>query len=169
MDICSFNSIVKARTPLLALLVLALVPGRSLADKVEYSALVESVPHLVIRSNAPEGDALVRAICIGAGMVELRLGAEFDVGAGKGETATLSLKSAGKTASVSGTSLQSIDAPMTGSSELLATISSADPIFSVLASGVSIRFSGSIKGSPSVSLGAEATKSLKKFLASCKA
>lgn len=164
-------NIVKAWRPVgrPAMFIATLLPNPVLADKVEYTGVTDSVPRVEIRSNAPEGDALIRAICLGFGMVELRLGAEFDVGAGKGEAVTVTLKSAGKAANVSGASLQSIDSPMTGSSELLATVRSADAIFSVLASGAAIRFSGSIKGAQSVSIGADATKSLKKFLASCKA
>ena len=144
-------------------------PNEALAAKIEYSALADSVPRLVIRSTESESDALIRATCTQAGIVELRLGAELDVGTGNGGVATLALRSAGKTANISGVSLLSIDSPMTGGSELLATIPSADPIFEVLTSGASIRFSGSIKGAQSVSIGSEATKSLKKFLASCKA
>jgi hypothetical protein len=154
---------------LLGLLAATFLPNDTLAAKIEYSAIADSAPHLVIRSTETESDALIRAICSQAGMVELRLGAEFDVGAGNGGAVTLALRSAGKTANISGVSLLSIDSPMTGGSELLATIPSADPVFDLLTSGASIRFSGSIKGVQSVSIGSEATKSLKKFLASCKA
>jgi hypothetical protein len=147
----------------------AFIANAAFAAKIEYSALAESVPHLVIRSTETESDALIRATCSQAGTVELRLGAELDVGAGNGGTATLALRSGGKTANISGVSLLSIDSPMTGGSELLATVPSSDPVFEVLTSGASIRFSGSIKGVQSVSIGLEATKSLKKLLASCKA
>jgi hypothetical protein len=171
MRLWTLSGVAKTRklVGLLGPLAAAFLPNEALAAKIEYSAVADSAPHLVIRSTESESDALIRAVCSQPGMVELRLGAELDVGAGNGGTATLALRSAGKTANISGVSLLSIDSPMTASSELLATIPSTDPIFEVLASGASIRFSGSIKGVQSVSIGAEATRSLKKFLASCKA
>jgi hypothetical protein len=171
MTLWDFVDVAKVWPPvgLRAVFVATFVSTPAFADKIEYAAIADSVPHLVIRSNETESDAFIRATCSQTGMVELRLGAEFDVGAGKGGAVTLTLKSAGKTANISGVSLQSIDSPMTGSSELLATVPSTDPVFAVLSSGASIRLSGSIKGAQSVSVGNEATKSLKKFLASCKA
>jgi hypothetical protein len=147
----------------------AAIPSDASAAKVEYAAVADSVPHLVIRSNAPEGDAILRATCPQGSIVELRLGAELDVGHGNGAAVTLSAKSAGKTAKISGISLFSIDSPMTADSELLATVPTTDPIFDVLTSGAAVRFSGSIQGAQSVTLGAAATKSLKKFLAECAA
>jgi hypothetical protein len=171
MSLWDFTDVAKIWRPvgLRTFFVATLVSSPAFADKIEYAAIADSVPHLVIRSNETESDAFIRATCPQTGMVELRLGAEFEVGSGNGAAVSLTLKSAGKTANISGVSLQSIDSPMTGGSELLATIPSADPIFAVLSSGASIRLSGSIKGAQSLSIGNEATKSLKKFLASCKA
>jgi hypothetical protein len=143
--------------------------SQAAAPKVAYFADATSVPHLVIRSDAPEGDAILRSTCPQGSVVELRLGAEFDVGHGNGAAVALSAQSAGTTAKISGVSLFSIDSRMTGSSELLATVPTTDPIFSVLTSGATIRFSGAIDRAQSVTLGATATKSLKKFLADCAA
>jgi hypothetical protein len=170
MRLWDFADVARVWTPLglRAFIVATLTSTPALADKIEYTAIADLAPHLVIRSNAPEGDAFIRATCSQAGVVELRLGAELDVTAGKDGMASLTLRSAGKTANISGAALQSIDSPMTGSSELLATIPSTDPVFAVLTSGAPVRLSGSIKGAQSVSIGNEATKGLKKFLASCK-
>jgi hypothetical protein len=136
-------------------------------DAAEYKAQERSAPYLEIRSNEAESDTILRATCPNAGVIDLRIGAEFQVGGGDGKSVNLVLQSGGKTARIKGISLPSADQQMTGGTELVASVPIDDPIFEVLAAGAPIRFTGSIKETK-VALGASASAALKRFLDRCK-
>lgn len=138
------------------------------AAAANYTALEKPARNLVIRSDEPESDAILRASCRKAGTVELRLGAEFQVGKGDGGSVELVLKSDGKTVRVSGVSKPSVDQEMTGGTELLAKVQPDDAIFDVLMSKGEIHFSGSIKDDAKATLGPSVSAALKRFLDHCK-
>jgi hypothetical protein len=139
----------------------------AVASEIKFTAAANSIPHLVIQSNEPEDDATLRAPRRKAEMIGLRLGTLFNVGSGNGSAVSLNLKIGATTAKVSGVSLPSADFPTTEASELFAEVATGDPILSVLSSGDSIRFSGSIMSAQSATPGAAATKSLERFLVDC--
>lgn len=103
------------------------------------------LPYLEGRYDEAESDAIFRAICLRPGVVKIRLGADHYVGSGSGERVNLTLQSAGMSASISGISQNSLDFEMTGASELVATISTVDPIFSILTTGKQVTVSGALE------------------------
>ena len=149
---------------IIALLVQIIAGVSVVRADAHYSATVGEVQQMVIRSDEYEGDAFLRATCTGGGIVELRLGAEFDVGQGRGEPVTLSLQSKGKKVRIHGRSFPSADSQMTGGSELLSSFSTKDEIFVVLLSGAPIRLSGSIPKEGAINFGPKATAALASFL-----
>jgi hypothetical protein len=138
------------------------------AAVANYTALERPARNLVIRSSEPESDAILRASCRKPGAIELRLGAEFQVGKGDGAIVELVVKSGGKTVRIAGTSKPSVDQQMTGGTELLTQVQPDDPIFDVLASQGEIRFSGSVKDDTKAILGPSVSAALKRFLDHCR-
>ena len=129
--------------PLLALMALHPV---SAAAQVKWTLFKkEGRAFLQGFSGVEEGDVEFWLHCRADKAIDLGAGAETNVGEGKGEAVTLTLTSAGKTATLKGTSRNSANFEMTAGTELRTRIERNDPVFAVLATGKPIAVTGSIK------------------------
>ncbi len=126
----------RAKVFMLLHVLASLGAGGALAEKVEWS--LSSYPFLEARSTESESDASLRAQCAPGNRVILSFGAPATpgfMGEGEGESMSVMLESAGKTASVKGISKQSVDSELTGGIELATDVSLDDPLFDVLSTG----------------------------------
>ena len=143
-----------------------LIPTATAAAALEWT--VSTGPYLEARSTEHESDASLRAICRNAATVELRVGAQEQVGKGEGEKVALTFKSDGREAVVRGLSKWSDDSEMTGGTELVTEVKTSDPLFSVLQTGKAVRLSGSL-AKPAIWEAKGMAPSVKKFLERCRA
>ena len=104
-----------------------------------------SRPYLVARSDEPESDASLRALCRTADAIEVRVGGREQVGKGKGDAVRLRFVSDGQQADVRGVSRRSDDFEMTAGTELVTELKASDPLFGVLRLGKPVTLSGSLK------------------------
>lgn len=96
------------------------------------------------RSTESESDASFRAVCRNKRTVEVRVGAEEQVGKGRGELVKLQFASSGRSAIIQGVSKKSADFEMTGGTELVANVTPNHPVFAVLMTGKPVSLSGSV-------------------------
>lgn len=94
-----------------------------------------SHPSLDVRPSGEDVDALIRASCAFDGLMILRVGAEFQVGQGKGEPVSVTIESGGKSSKLQGVSRWSPDSEMTGGTELVTELPLHDPALDILFSG----------------------------------
>lgn len=128
---------------------------------------VSTIPTLLALPTESESDTSLLALCRNAGNIELHIGANEEVGRGRGESATLRFQSDGKSAVVKGVSRRSDNYEMTGGTELVTRVSSDSEFFKVLATGKPVNVSGSLKKSVTWSDTAIAS-AVTKFLLDCK-
>lgn len=145
-----------------ALLMCAAAPARA----ETYRATVSSRTGLVIRSNEPESDALLRAKCASGGKVALRFGGDLQFGDGEGGAVEARLVSGRRTQTLRGVSRWSEDSEMTGGTELVATLAPSDAALGLLAAGGAIKVSGGRTRS-AITLDAATAARLRNYLQSC--
>jgi hypothetical protein len=85
------------------------------------------------------------ALCRANGAIEVGAGAESRIGRGNGEAVTLRLAAGLRRATLTGVSRESDNYKMTSGVELRTVISSAHPLFKVLANGKPIAVSGPLR------------------------
>ncbi len=102
-------------------------------------------PYLFGMPAVSESDTIFWVRCAGKQAIELGIGGNNDVGKGKGEAVSITLKSGGASTTIAGRSRKSANFEMTGTSELRAKVSSGHDVFKVLATGKPIAVSGSIE------------------------
>jgi hypothetical protein len=124
---------------------IALVPATASADIVWQLVKKQGQPLLRGAPDVSESDTQFWAQCRAGGTIDIGAGADSGVGEGKGEKVTLTLKSGGIDAKLTGVSRNSANFQMTGGTELRATIKRDDAVFKVLAADKPIAVSGSIK------------------------
>lgn len=124
-------------------------------------------PYLEAFSGEEEGDTEFWALCRKDRAIELGIGADSMVGKGEGERVTLTLKSAGKSATLTGLSRESVNVEMTAGRELRAVVSARDPVFAVLATGKPISVTGSVEKAATWTVAGLKAK-VAAFLAACK-
>jgi hypothetical protein len=120
-------------------------PGVAAAE-VEWSLSKKAGrAYLLGFSSEHEADSEFWAHCQADGSIQIGVGADSHVGKGKGDAVTLTLRSGGASARLAGASRDSVNAEMTGGTELRAKIARTDPVFAVFAAGKPIVVTGSIK------------------------
>ncbi len=124
---------------------LALIPATASADIVWQLAKKQGHPLLRGMPGESESDTQFWAQCGAGGAIDIGVGADSGVGEGKGEKVTLTLKSGGAEAKLTGVSRNSANFQMTAGTELRATIKRDHAVFKVLAAGKPIVVGGSIK------------------------
>jgi hypothetical protein len=141
-----------------------LFPSLSLAE-IKWSNGAR--PYLEARSTEEESDASLRAICRNSQTIELRAGANEQVGEGDGKAVTLEFQSDGKKATLTGISKFSEDSEMTGGTELVTEVKDNDPIFSVLQTGKPVTITGFNDKKPVVWAAKGMKSAVAKFLKAC--
>ncbi|WP_424362346.1 hypothetical protein [Methylocystis parvus] len=124
-------------------------------------------PYLEARSNEDEADATVRASCAFDGLMTLRLGADIQVGEGKGEAVTVKIESGDKSAKVHGLSRSSPDSEMTGGTELVTDLPLNDPAIDILFSGKAVTIVTPDQKKHTL-VDADSAGATKKFLKQCR-
>ena len=137
--------IMKALLRLLIGVAMALAPAVASADVAWTLGKKQGRPFLQAMSTEAESDTEFWALCGAGGAIEIGVGADTNVGEGKGEPVTLTLASGPTRATLSGQSRNSANFQMTAGTELRAKITRGDAVFKVLAAGQPITASGSIK------------------------
>jgi hypothetical protein len=102
-------------------------------------------PYLFGMPAISESDTIFWARCAGKQAIDLGIGGNNDVGKGKGEAVSITLKSGAVSTTIAGRSRKSANVEMTGTSELRAKVSAGHDVFKVLATGKPIAVSGSIE------------------------
>jgi hypothetical protein len=143
-----------------------LVAGLANPARAEIKWSVLTRPYLLARTTGPEGDATLRAICRNPNAIEVRIGAEENVGKGNGEPVTLRFSGNGTAVSIKGVSRRSEDYQMTGGTELVTELQADDAFFKLLTSGQPVKVSGSLQKTTTW-VGAEMTEAVKKFFSTC--
>ena len=123
----------------------ALAPVAASADVVWQLGKKQGLPYLQGMPSESESDTQFWALCRAGGVVEIGVGADSNVGEGKGEPVALTLTSGPARATLSGQSRNSANFQMTAGTELRARISRRHDLFVVLAGEQPIKVSGSIK------------------------
>jgi len=122
-----------------------LLPTAALADVKWQFSKQEGRPYLHGLPDEEESDTVIWMVCRADGSIDIGVGAEPNVGEGKGEAVALTLTSGSAVAKLAGRSQNSPNFEMTGGTELRTQIKRDDALFAVLASGKPIAVSGSIK------------------------
>jgi len=129
----------------LIVLAMALAPAEASAEIAWQLSKKGGRAHLQGMPTVSESDTEFWARCRPDGMIDIGVGADSNVGTGKGEAVTLVLKSGGVTAKLAGTSRNSANFQMTAGTELRTTVSRNDTVFKVLSSGKPVGVSGALK------------------------
>jgi hypothetical protein len=104
----------------------------SAADHVVTTAKKAAIE---IMPNESEVDRTLEAICLGAGRIELRIGAELQVGKGAFDPVSVKVVAGKTTATLTGVSVKSPNFEMTGGSELLTVVEANDGALALLSKG----------------------------------
>lgn len=112
----------------LSSLLLAATPA-SAVDQIVTAGTKASIE---IMPNESEVDRTLEAICLGAGRIELRIGAELQIGKGGFDPVTVKISAGKASASLSGTSVKSPNFEMTGGSELLTVVETSNRALALL-------------------------------------
>ncbi len=88
-----------------------------------------------IMPNESEVDRILEAICLGAGRIELRIGAELQLGKGAFDPVSVKVVAGKTTATLTGVSVKSPNFEMTGGSELLTVVEANDAALALLSKG----------------------------------
>ena len=162
----SVQTRVKAMTRI-ATIGLCIAPASPAVAEPHYGASSEKLESIQIRSDEPETDALLFAICITPDMFEVLIGDELKFGSGEHEPVSATLSDGRLSTKVDGVSVRSPDYEMTGGAMLLTTLEPDGRAWRILTSGkkIEIRSRG---GEPeTISLGKAATDALKAFAVRC--
>lgn len=114
---------------------IAALLGISSPVSAKSSWAIQSRPSLDVRPSGEDVDAFLRASCAFDGLMLLRIGAEYQVGNGKGEPVSVTIESSGKSSKLRGVSRWSPDSEMTGGTELVTELPLNDPVLEILFSG----------------------------------
>jgi len=120
-----------------------------------------------IMPNESEVDRTLEAICLGAGRVELRIGAELQIGKGTFDPVTVKVSSGKASAALTGASVKSPNFEMTGGSELLTVVEANHRALALLAEDkgdVSLEWN---KKRTTISFDREARRKLAAFVKTC--
>ena len=122
-----------------------------------------------IMPNESEVDRALEAICLGAGRIELRIGAELQVGRGAFDPVSVKVVSGKTTATLTGVSVKSPNFEMTGGSELLTVVEANDGALALLSKGRGDVTLAAGEKRMSVAFDAAAKRKLAAFLDACRA
>ncbi|WP_333823979.1 hypothetical protein [Pinisolibacter sp.] len=104
----------------------------SAADHVVTTAKKAAIE---IMPNESEVDRTLEEICLGGGRIELRIGAELQLGQGAFDRVSVTVVSGKATATLTGVSVKSPNFEMTGGSELLTVVEANDGALALLSKG----------------------------------
>jgi|SRR5580698_6314142 hypothetical protein len=133
----------------------------------EMNWITSTRPYLEARSSEPESDASLRAICRSPASIEVRIGANEQVGKGHGEPVKLIFVGNGRQVIVRGISERSSDYEMTGGTELVADLLPGNKLFDLLISGQPVQMGGTLKNKATWS-GDKMVSAVRSFLTACK-
>ena len=131
------------RTAVLATAIaLAFVPNTAFAYSWMY---ISQEKELVGTTGEEEGDTDFRASCKANQHAEIGIGAEEDVGTGKGEAVSVTLKTGERTLRIEGTSHNSPNFEMTAGVELQTAVDGRHEIFQLLTEPGTIKVTGATR------------------------
>lgn len=139
------------------------------AQAAPFLVVQQNVASMEISPDGIESEHLLRATCIAAGHIDLRL-YPFDVGKGEREPASLLLRNATLSTRVDGISVRSPNFNMTGATELLTSVETDGRAMRILTGGKPIEMkstAGAKTEAETVTLDAQATGKLLAFVKRC--